>query len=56
MAGIIEQMEFPGYFCIVSDIIMAAKARDIPIGPGRGSAAFPRRLFAWNNRPGPDKV
>ena len=37
--GIIEQMEFPGYFCIVSDIIMAAKARDIPIGPGRGSAA-----------------
>ncbi|MCC8184591.1 DNA polymerase III subunit alpha, partial [Cloacibacillus porcorum] len=37
--GIIEQMDFPGYFCIVSDIIVAAKARDIPIGPGRGSAA-----------------
>ncbi len=36
---IIEQMDFPGYFCIVSDIITAAKARDIPIGPGRGSAA-----------------
>ncbi len=32
-------MDFPGYFCIVSDIIVAAKARDIPIGPGRGSAA-----------------
>lgn len=37
--GIIEQMDFPGYFCIVSDIITAAKARGIPIGPGRGSAA-----------------
>lgn len=36
---IIEQMDFPGYFCIVSDIIMAAKKRGIPIGPGRGSAA-----------------
>ncbi|MCF0247473.1 MAG: DNA polymerase III subunit alpha [Synergistes sp.] len=36
---IIEQMDFPGYFCIVSDIITAAKSRDIPIGPGRGSAA-----------------
>ncbi|MDO4988056.1 MAG: DNA polymerase III subunit alpha [Synergistes sp.] len=37
--GIIEQMDFPGYFCIVSDIIVAAKNRNIPIGPGRGSAA-----------------
>ncbi len=37
--GVIEQMDFPGYFCIVSDIIMAAKSRHIPIGPGRGSAA-----------------
>ena len=37
--GIIIQMDFPGYFCIVSDIIMACKERGIPIGPGRGSAA-----------------
>ena len=37
--GVIEQMDFPGYFCIVSDIIVAAKKRNIPIGPGRGSAA-----------------
>lgn len=37
--GIIEQMGFPGYFCIVADIIVACKERGIPIGPGRGSAA-----------------
>ncbi len=37
--GIIIQMDFPGYFCIVSDIIMACKNQGIPIGPGRGSAA-----------------
>jgi len=36
---IIEKMDFPGYFCIVSDIITACKSNDIPIGPGRGSAA-----------------
>ena len=29
---IIEQMDFPGYFCIVSDIIVAAKSKHIPIG------------------------
>ena len=43
--GIIEQMGFSGYFCIVSDIITAAKERGIPIGPGRGSAAG--SLVAW---------
>ncbi|MDO5115787.1 MAG: DNA polymerase III subunit alpha [Synergistaceae bacterium] len=37
--GVIEQMDFPGYFCIVADIINAAKSRNISIGPGRGSAA-----------------
>ena len=37
--GVIEQMGFPGYFCIVADIIVACKKRSIPIGPGRGSAA-----------------
>lgn len=44
--GIIEKMDFPGYFCIVSDIIMACKSRGIPIGPGRGSAAG--SLVAWS--------
>lgn len=43
--GVIEQMGFPGYFCIVSDIIGAAKERGIPVGPGRGSAAG--SLVAW---------
>src|SRR5690606_29721502 len=36
---IIENMKFPGYFLIVSDFIKWAKARDIPVGPGRGSGA-----------------
>ena len=43
--GVIEQMGFPGYFCIVSDIIATSKKRGIPIGPGRGSAAG--SLVAW---------
>ncbi|MCX7889287.1 MAG: DNA polymerase III subunit alpha, partial [Rhodobacteraceae bacterium] len=37
--GVIEQMGFPGYFLIVADFIKWAKARDIPVGPGRGSGA-----------------
>lgn len=37
--GIINKMEFPGYFLIVSDFINWAKSNDIPIGPGRGSGA-----------------
>src|SRR5690606_22951220 len=37
--GIIERMEFPGYFLIVSDFIKWAKANGIPVGPGRGSGA-----------------
>ena len=32
-------MGFPGYFLIVADFIKWAKARDIPVGPGRGSGA-----------------
>lgn len=43
--GVIEQMGFPGYFCIVSDIICKAKEKGIPVGPGRGSAAG--SLVAW---------
>src|SRR3984957_11008736 len=36
---IIQQMKFPGYFLIVWDFIRYAKEREIPVGPGRGSAA-----------------
>ncbi|MGB8989368.1 MAG: DNA polymerase III subunit alpha, partial [Candidatus Sulfotelmatobacter sp.] len=37
--SIIQQMKFPGYFLIVWDFIRYAKEHDIPVGPGRGSAA-----------------
>jgi len=37
--GIIERMQFPGYFLIVADFIKWAKAHAIPVGPGRGSGA-----------------
>ena len=35
----IKQMKFPGYFMIVWDFIRYARSIDIPVGPGRGSAA-----------------
>ncbi len=37
--GIIQNMQFPGYFLIVADFIKWAKDHDIPVGPGRGSGA-----------------
>ncbi len=37
--AIINQMGFPGYFLIVADFINWAKNQNIPVGPGRGSAA-----------------
>ncbi len=37
--GVIRKMGFVDYFLIVSDFIGYAKANDIPVGPGRGSAA-----------------
>ena len=37
--GVIEKMGFVDYFLIVQDFINYAKAQDIPVGPGRGSAA-----------------
>ena len=43
---VITRMKFPGYFLIVSDFIKWAKARDIPVGPGRGSGAG--SLVAWS--------
>jgi len=36
---IIKKIGFSGYFLIVSDFIKHAKHNDIPVGPGRGSAA-----------------
>ncbi len=35
----IEEMNFVSYFLIVWDFIQFAKKNDIPVGPGRGSAA-----------------
>ncbi|MDX2054085.1 MAG: DNA polymerase III subunit alpha [Polyangiaceae bacterium] len=37
--GVIIEMKYPGYFLIVWDFIREAKARGIPVGPGRGSGA-----------------
>lgn len=44
--GVIEEMKFPGYFLIVADFIKWAKARHIPVGPGRGSGAG--SVVAWS--------
>src|SRR5579871_3495959 len=35
----IQQMRYEGYFLIVWDFIHYARAQDVPVGPGRGSAA-----------------
>jgi len=37
--GVITSMGFAGYFLIVADFIDYARRADIPVGPGRGSAA-----------------
>ncbi|MBE9530976.1 MAG: DNA polymerase III subunit alpha, partial [Proteobacteria bacterium] len=37
--AVINSMGFPGYFLIVADFIRYAKENNIPVGPGRGSAA-----------------
>ena len=37
--GVISQMGYVNYFLIVWDFINYAKSQDIPVGPGRGSAA-----------------
>src|SRR5208283_4200482 len=36
---VLEKMKFIGYLLIVWDIVREARARGIPVGPGRGSAA-----------------
>lgn len=42
---LIIKMGFVGYFLIVSEFIMWSRRNDIPVGPGRGSAAG--ALVAW---------
>jgi len=42
---IISEMNYAGYFLIVSDYIKWAKKNKIPVGPGRGSGAG--SLVAW---------
>ena len=37
--GTIRDMKFPGYFLIVWEFIKYARLKNIPVGPGRGSAA-----------------
>lgn len=44
--GIINSMGFAGYFLIVAGIIKAAREMEIPVGPGRGSAAG--SVVAWS--------
>ena len=43
---IINQMNFSGYFLIVSDFIIWSKKNHIPVGPGRGSGAG--SIVAWS--------
>jgi DNA polymerase III subunit alpha len=37
--AMIQKMRFGGYFLIVWDFIRYARAQEVPVGPGRGSAA-----------------
>ncbi|MEX0940802.1 MAG: DNA polymerase III subunit alpha [Candidatus Babeliales bacterium] len=43
---LITSMGFVGYFLVVSDFIQWARRNNIPVGPGRGSAAG--SLVAWS--------
>lgn len=43
--AVVEQMGFPGYFLVVSDLCRHAREEGIRVGPGRGSAAG--ALIAW---------
>ncbi len=44
--GVIEGMQYQGYFLIVADFIQWAKSQGIPVGPGRGSGAG--SVVAWS--------
>ncbi len=43
---VIKDMGFPGYFLIVADFIDYARRSNIPVGPGRGSAAGSLTAYA----------
>ncbi len=44
--GVIENMNYSGYFLIVADFVEWARNNGIPVGPGRGSGAG--SLVAWS--------
>lgn len=44
--SVINNMQFPGYFLIVSDFIKWSKENGIPVGPGRGSGVG--SIVAWS--------
>jgi DNA polymerase III subunit alpha len=46
--AMIKRMKYAGYFLIVWDFIRYARERDIPVGPGRGSAAGSVVAYALN--------
>ncbi len=45
---VIKKMGFSGYFLVVADFVRFAKEHDIPVGPGRGSAAGSLVAYALN--------
>ncbi len=44
--SVINEMGFDDYFLIVADFIRFAKSKEIPVGPGRGSAAGSLAAYA----------
>ncbi len=46
--NILRQMGYAGYFLIVADFIEYARKENIPVGPGRGSAAGSLVAYALN--------
>jgi len=46
--SIIEKMDYPIYFLIIHDFLNYARAQQIPVGPGRGSAAGSLVAYALN--------
>jgi len=45
---IIKEMKFSGYMLLVRDFIQEARSRNIPVGPGRGSAAGSLVCYSLN--------
>ena len=44
--GVIERMEYAGYFLIVADFVGWARRNGVPVGPGRGSGAGSLAAYA----------